>query len=186
MGNTYGYVRVSTDEQTVENQKRELSEIYNIDRWFEDHAVSGSTKGLQRDGMGELLIVAHKDDVIVTSAIDRLGRDTVDVLETVEALKSKGSTIITKREGFDLSTPTGKAMLTIMSALAELEKANIKERQMAGIKRARAEGKHIGRSKTVEYSKVKQWREANNASIKVTAEYFGISSATVKRACSAT
>ena len=183
MGNTYGYVRVSTADQTIENQKKELSELYKIDRWFEDHATSGTIKGSDRKGLSDLLIVAHKGDTILTTAIDRLGRNTVDVLETVEALRAKGATVISKREGFDLSTPTGKAMLTIMSALAELEKENIKERQMAGIKRARDEGIHLGRKKSADYTKVKRWREDNNASIKQTAQHFSISLATVKRAC---
>lgn len=183
MANTYGYVRVSTEEQTIENQKLELSERYNIDRWFEDQGVSGSVKGEDRKGLSELLIVAHTGDTVITTAIDRLGRDTVDVLNTVEKIKAKGATVVTKREGFDLSTPTGKAMLTIMSALAELEKANIKERQMAGINRARAEGKHLGRKQTVDHSKIKEWRQENNKSIKETSEHFGISIATVKRAC---
>lgn len=78
-------------------------------------------------------------------AIDRLGRNTIDVLSTVEMLQVKGVKVVSLREGFDLSTPVGKAMLTMMAGLASLEKDLIAERRTAGIKRAQSEGKHCGR-----------------------------------------
>jgi DNA invertase Pin-like site-specific DNA recombinase len=87
------------------------------------------------------------------------------------------------REGFDLATPAGKLMLTMLAAVAELERENIKVRQMAGIERARAEGKNLGREKTIDDEAVARWRHENSASIKQTAEQFGISPASVKRAC---
>lgn len=116
-------------------------------------------------------------------AIDRLGRNTIDVLETVEALQTKGVAVLSIREGFDLSNPMGKAMLTMLAAMAELERSNIKERQMAGIKRAKAEGKALGREKIINDQDVAQWRYSSNASIRAAAEHFGISTASVKRAC---
>lgn len=87
------------------------------------------------------------------------------------------------REGFDLSTSAGKLMLTMLAAVAELERENIKARQMAGIERARKEGKNLGREKVIDDAAVAQWRVDNKASIKATAEHFGISTASVKRAC---
>lgn len=87
------------------------------------------------------------------------------------------------REGFDLSTPIGQAMLTMLSAVAQLERENIKARQMAGIARAKAEGKELGRKKQIDDAEVKAWRIANQASIAHTAQHFGISTASVKRAC---
>ena len=80
---------------------------------------------------------------MIVAAIDRLGRDTIDVLETVEALKLKGVTVISMREGFDLGTPIGKCMLTMLAAVADLERSNIKARQMAGIARAKAQGRAL-------------------------------------------
>ena len=74
-------------------------------------------------------------------------------------------------------------MLTMLVSLAELERKNIKARQMAGIQRAKSEGKAMGRQKKIDDSKVVQWRRENSASIKQTAEQFGISIASVKRAC---
>ena len=109
--------------------------------------------------------------------------ETIDVLLTVEHLTAKGVSIISKREGFDLSTPMGKAMLTMLAAVAELERSNIKARQMAGIERAKAEGKALGRSKVIDDADVRQWRSEHDASIKATAEHFCISPASVKRAC---
>lgn len=181
---TIGYVRVSTNEQSVEAQKHSLNETYNVERWFEDAGVSGSVKALERPGFAALVAFVRQGDTLVVSAVDRLGRDTLDVLSTVEALQTKGVSIISKREGFDLSTPMGKAMLTMLAAVAELERSNIKARQMAGIERAKAEGKAMGRVKKIRDADVAGWRMANSASIAMTAEHFGISTASVKRACS--
>lgn len=179
------YVRVSTDQQTTENQKRAISERYKVDRWFEDAAVSGSVAMLDRIGFKQCHDYLREGDVLVVVAVDRLGRNTLDVLHTVDALKAKGVSIVSMREGFDLSTPIGQAMLTMLSAVAQLERENIKARQMAGIERARAEGRELGRKKQIDDAEVKAWRLANQASIAQTAQHFAISTASVKRACSA-
>lgn len=177
------YVRVSTSEQNNEAQRHAISQRYNIHEWFSDEATSGATKALQRDGFKALHAYARKGDTVVVAAIDRLGRDTIDVLETVEALKTKGVTVVSMREGFDLSSPIGKAMLTMLAAVAELERANIKARQMAGIERARAQGKKLGAPKVIDDQAVATWRKENKASIADTAKHWGISTAAVKRAC---
>ncbi|MDI5889503.1 recombinase family protein [Halomonas rhizosphaerae] len=177
------YVRVSTNDQTVSAQRHTIENRYKVDKWFSDEATSGAIKAKDRKGFGQLLGYVREDDTLVVYAIDRLGRDTIDVLETVERLKAKGVTVVSIREGFDLSTPVGKAMLTMLAAMAEMERTNIKARQMAGIERAKAEGKNLGREKVIDDAAVVQWRQDNNASIKGTAENFGISTASVKRAC---
>lgn len=181
---TIGYLRVSTTDQSVEAQKHSLNETHRIDRFYEDVGVSGAVKALERTGFKAMAEYLRDGDTLIVAAIDRLGRDTLDVLTTVEYLQGKGVSIISKREGFDLSTPMGKAMLTMLAAVATLERQNIKARQMAGIERAKAEGKALGRSKTINDADVADWRKANQASIKETAEHFGISPASVKRACS--
>lgn len=180
---TIAYVRVSTDDQTTEAQRHAISQRFNVSEWFSDEATSGATKALQREGFKALHAYARKGDTVVVAAIDRLGRDTIDVLETVEALKAKGVTVVSMREGFDLSSPVGKAMLTMLAAVAELERANIKARQMAGIERARAQGKKLGAPKVIDDHAVAIWREENSASIADTAKHWGISTAAVKRAC---
>nr|WP_019366289.1 recombinase family protein [Pseudomonas luteola] len=180
---TIGYVRVSTGEQSVESQKHSLSETYNVEEWFCDEGVSGAVKAFERPQFSKLLAYVRKGDTLVVSAVDRLGRDTIDVLTTVEALQAKGVSVISKREGFDLSTPMGKAMLTMLAAVAELERSNIKVRQMAGIQKAKADGKALGREKVIDDVAVVNWRKEHSASIAQTAEHFAISVASVKRAC---
>lgn len=179
-----GYVRVSTSDQSVEAQKHALGEMYAVSDWYEDVGVSGAVKALERPGFAALVAYIRKGDTLVVSAVDRLGRDTLDVLSTVEVLQGKGVSIISKREGFDLSTAMGKAMLTMLAAVAELERSNIKARQMAGIERAKAEGRALGRVKTIPDAEVAMWRREQSASIAQTAAHFGISPASVKRACS--
>lgn len=180
---TIAYVRVSTDDQTTEAQRHSIGQRFNVSEWFSDEATSGATKAIQREGFRALHAYARKGDTVVVAAIDRLGRDTIDVLETVESLKAKGVTVVSMREGFDLSSPVGKAMLTMLAAVAELERANIKARQMAGIERARAQGKKLGAPKMIDDQAVVIWRKENEASIADTAKHWGISTAAVKRAC---
>ncbi|MCR6741003.1 recombinase family protein [Aeromonas dhakensis] len=180
-----GYLRVSTGEQSVEAQRHSIEQIHKVETWFADEGVSGAVKALDRSEFSELFKFVRKGDTLIVPAVDRLGRDTIDVLHTVEALQAKGVSIISLREGFDLSTPIGKAMLTMLAAVAELERSNIKARQMAGIAKAKAEGKTLGREKTIDDTAVAIWRRENAASIQTTAEHFGISPASVKRACRA-
>lgn len=182
MSEVIGYARVSTQDQTTDTQIHAIESLYKIDKWFTDSATSGTTKGREREGLGALLSYAREGDKVVVYSIDRLGRDTIDVLTTVEDLKNKGVAVMSHREGFDLSTDVGKLMLTMLASLAELERKNIKARQMAGIARARAEGKALGRQKKIDDAMVVQWRTENLASIKQTAEHFDISVASVKRA----
>lgn len=183
MSASIAYVRVSTDDQNTNAQRHAIESRYKIHRWFSDEAVSGAIKAKDRGGFGHLLNYVREGDSLVVYAVDRLGRNTIDVLETVETLQEKGVAVFSICEGFDLSTPMGKAMLTMLAAMAELERSNIRERQMSGIKRAKAEGKALGRAKVINDRDVAQWREINAASIKATAEYFNISTASVKRAC---
>lgn len=183
MGITVGYLRVSSDQQTNENQKQAIEQRYKVEKWYTDHAVSGLVKAADREGLSALLNFVREGDTVVVFAIDRLGRNTIDVLETVEALNEKGVSLISLREGFDLTSDHGKLLLTMLAGLAELERKNIKARQLAGIKRAKREGKSLGRTKSIDDKKVKDWRIQNNASIADTAGFFKISKASVKRAC---
>lgn len=179
------YTRVSTDGQSIEAQRHSIGARYNISKWFSDEATSGITKALERSGFRELHQYARQGDIVVVAAVDRLGRNTIDVLETVEALKAKGVTVVSLREGFDLSSDVGKMMLTMLAAVAELERANIKARQMAGINRAKDEGRKLGAPKKINDEEVAAWRKDNAATISATAEKFEISTAAVKRACRA-
>jgi DNA invertase Pin-like site-specific DNA recombinase len=146
MSSVIGYVRVSTHDQTIENQKQQITDGGKlVNKWFMDEAVSGATKASEREGFASLLNYIREGDTLIVTGIDRLGRNTIDVLQTVEMLQAKGVKIISLREGFDLSTSVGKAMMTMMAGLASLEKDLIAERRAAGIKRAQSEGVHCGR-----------------------------------------
>lgn len=183
-GIVYGYARVSTDDQTCENQRLTIQGKYpDLKKWYQDEGVSGTVPAAQRPALAKVLELVESGDTLVVVAIDRLGRDTLDVLHTVETLKKKGVSVVSLRENFDMTTPIGGFMLTLLAGLASLEKATIKERQLAGIKRARAEGKNLGKVKTIDDTQVAQWRADNNASIAETSKHFGISLSSVKRAC---
>ncbi|RUO63250.1 Site-specific DNA recombinase [Pseudidiomarina planktonica] len=184
MGIVVGYLRVSSEKQNTESQRAIIESKFKVERWYEDHATSGVIKGIDRRALGELLNYVREGDTVVVYAIDRLGRNTIDVLNTVERLKLNGVSLVSIREGFDLTSDHGKLLLTMLAGLAELERKNIKARQMSGINRAKAEGKSLGRRKTIDNRAVLIWRSENNASISMTAEHFGISSSSVKRACS--
>lgn len=177
------YVRVSTEDQSTNAQRHAITERHNVGKWFEDQAVSGATKALERPGFAELFKYAREGDTLIVAAIDRLGRDTLDLLTTVQALEGKGVAVVSLREGFDLSTPIGKAMLTMLGAVAELERSNIRARQLAGITRAKATGQKLGAPKRIDDVAVHTWRRSQKATIQETAHQFGISIAAVKRAC---
>ncbi|WP_407291308.1 recombinase family protein [Stutzerimonas zhaodongensis] len=181
------YTRVSSDGQSVEAQRHAIGQRYKVndEGWFTDEATSGTTKALERTGFKALFTFARKGDTVIVAAIDRLGRNTIDVLETVEALAKKGVTVVSLREGFDLSTPTGKLMLTLLAGVAELERENIKARQMAGIEKARQDGRKLGAPKQHDDAAIAAWRKDTGSSIAVTAERWKVSPATVKRACRA-
>jgi len=144
------YLRVSINDQSIENQRRLIQNAgYTVEGDFEfyDEGVSGSVPASKRPALNGAMKMARKGDVFVVVAIDRLGRDAVDVLTTVKALDLKGVKVVSLREGFDLSTPAGKMMLHMMAGFAEMEKNLIAERRTAGIARAKAEGVHMGRPK---------------------------------------
>lgn len=154
------YVRVSTKEQTVENQLLAIKEAgYQVDRVFSDEATSGSTKGAERAGFKECLQYLREGDTLVVYAIDRLGRSTLDVLNTIQALIEKKVGLVVIQQGFDTSTSAGKLALTMFSAFAEFENSLRRERQMLGIQRAKEQGKLTGRPKKISSEDVKRAKE---------------------------
>lgn len=141
------YCRVSTEEQTVENQKLLLIEYCKRMGWeyeiFEEVESSRKTRPIQWELYNRLL--RKEFDGLVIYKFDRWARSTKELIEHMENLISKGVSIYSYMENIDLSTSMGKAMLTIISAFAQLERDIIRERTIAGIKRARAQGKKLGR-----------------------------------------
>jgi putative DNA-invertase from lambdoid prophage Rac len=148
---TFGYGRVSTTTQATENQRLELEQAgYKIDFWFEDTGISGKTHASQRPQFQKMLERVRESETLVVSKLDRLGRDAVDVLQTVRQLQERKIHVIVHQLGStDLTSPAGKLLLTMLSAVAEMERDLLIERTQAGLERAKAEGKQLGRpSKT--------------------------------------
>ncbi|MCL6264386.1 recombinase family protein [Craterilacuibacter sp. RT1T] len=177
------YLRVSTDDQTTANQRLEIETKSGviIDKEFADEAVSGATGAKERPQFKAMLEYIREGDHLYVSAIDRLGRNTIDVLATVETLKAKGVKVHSLREDFDLTTPQGQMMLTMLAALAQMEKAIIAERRDAGMARARAEGKHMGRPRKVSLEVILSTLQANEGNVSKTAKALGVARATVIR-----
>lgn len=148
---TFGYGRVSTIQQNTNNQKLELEQSgYQIDYWFEDTGISGKTSASQRPQFMALLAKIRDGESIVVSKLDRLGRDAIDVLQTVKQLSQRNIKVVVHQIGStDLSSPAGKMLLTMLAAVAEMERDLLIERTQSGLQRAIQEGKQLGRpSKT--------------------------------------
>lgn len=146
----FGYGRVSTADQTTDNQRLEIERAgYMVEYWFAD-TVSGKAHAAQRKQFGAMLGKLRKSDILVVSKLDRLGRDAPDVLATIKTLGSLGVEVVVLQLGkLDLTSPAGKLMLAMLAAVAEMERDLIVERTQAGLARAKAEGKILGRpSKT--------------------------------------
>lgn len=143
------YARVSTFDQEPENQLQELRQYVAARGWtcqeFVDRGVSGAKD--RRPALDELLRGAkrRKFDVLVCWRLDRLGRNLRHLVTMLEDLQHVGVAFISLGEGIDCTTPAGKLQLHILAALAEFERERIRERVMAGLSRARAQGRRLGR-----------------------------------------
>jgi putative DNA-invertase from lambdoid prophage Rac len=176
---TIAYYRVSTKDQNIENQRREIAKIYTVDHEFFDEAISGTVKGEDRSGFANMLGFVRKGDVLVVVDLDRLGRDSIDVQQNMANLKAKGVNVIITRLGLDLSTDIGGLVITILSKVAELERIKIMERANSGRERAKADGVKFGRPSKATPEQVLKLRET--MSIAQVANKLEISPATVKR-----
>ena len=138
-----GYVRVSTREQNTARQDV-LMDNLGVERIFSDK-ISGKSK--DRPELQKMLEFVREGDIVIVESISRFARNTKDLLELTEQLEKKEVQFISKKESIDTSTPTGKFMLAVFGALAQLERENILERQAEGIAIAKAQGKMTGRPK---------------------------------------
>lgn len=143
------YLRVSTDEQTVENQRMVLEQVCKLRGWtiakvYNDEGISGSGKLRPEWEQLKLAIASKVIDRVAVAALDRLGRSTIDMLTFLEQCRLSHVDLYLHREGIDTSTPLGKMLFTITAAFAEFEKEVISERTKAGLVRAGLEGKKGG------------------------------------------
>ena len=178
----FGYGRVSTTEQTTDNQRLEIERAgYAVEYWYSD-TVSGKAHAAQRTQFGTLLGKLRARDTIVVSKLDRLGRDAPDVLSTIKSLSTLGVEVVVLQLGkLDLASTPGKLMLTMLAAVAEMERDLIVERTQAGLARAKAEGKVLGRpaKTTPEQRKAMVDAYKQKANVSFLARLYGISRATV-------
>ena len=178
----FGYGRVSTAEQTADNQRLEIERAgYAVNYWFAD-TVSGKAHAAQRNHFSDMLAKLRKKDAVVVSKLDRLGRDAPDVLATIKALASLGVEVVVLQLGkLDLTSPAGNLMLAMLAAVAEMERDLIVERTQAGLARAKTEGKTLGRpaKTTPEQRKAMAEGYASKQSVSALAKLYGVSRATV-------
>ena len=152
-----GYIRVSTQEQNTMRQEVLMQEL-GVDEVYIDR-LSG--KNTDRPELKKMTDYVRKGDTVIVESISRFARNTRDLLELIEKLSEKGVEFVSRKEAIDTTTPTGKFMLTVFGAVAELEREYILQRQQEGIAIAKAEGKYRGR-KPIERSNFdaveKLWR----------------------------
>ncbi len=136
-----GYIRVSTQEQNTVRQEV-LMESLGVDEVYIDRMSGKST---DRPELKKMTEYVRQGDTVIVESISRFARNTRDLLELVERLTAKGVEFVSKKESIDTTTPSGKFMLTIFGAVAELERDYILQRQSEGIAIAKAQGKYKGR-----------------------------------------
>ena len=184
------YYRVSTGDQSIEAQRTALGG--GFDQEFSDEGISGATLAASRPGFSDLLGKVRGGDTLHVYAVDRLGRDALDVQATVRRLVDMG--VIVHVHGLGpIGRGVGELILAVLAQIADMERQRIAERTRAGRDAARASleatgrthrGKiSLGRPMAQDSLAVASWRRENAASIAETARHFGLSSATVKRYC---
>jgi len=181
---TFAYCRVSTQEQSTANQMLAIKERgYDVkpSRIITEE-ISGGICAMQRPEFIKLVDKLEEGDRLVVLKLDRLGRDNIDVQNTINLLMSMGVHVTSlDLPAADLSTAEGKLLLQMFSAFAEFEKARIIERTKEGLTRAKAEGKQLGRPVATKTTEEVQALKAKGLSQSKAAEQMGVSLMTVKR-----
>ena len=175
----FAYARVSTSDQNLDRQLDALKK-YGVDQIYNEK-ITGTKR--DRPELNKLLDRMTSGDTVVIESLSRLGRSTKDLIELVELFESKNVNLVSLKESIDTSTPTGKLLFTLMSAIAQFERDCIAERTRDGLKAARARGRTGGRPKTNE-EQVKRAVKLYNAgqhSLKEIEELTGIKKDTLYR-----
>lgn len=186
MARTFAYCRVSTADQTTDNQVREIEAAgFAIEsRRVIAETVSGSVAAMERAGFIKLVDRLEDGDVLIVTKLDRLGRNAMDVRATVEALTAIGVRVhCLALGGVDLTSAAGKMTMGVLSAVAEFERDLLIERTQAGLSRAKAEGKALGRPSalTVAQQQAVIASRAQGVSLGVLAKQYGVSRAAIQR-----
>lgn len=188
MGRQFLYARVSTVDQFTQNQVQQVQDAgFQIEpRRIIQEEVSGKVPAKERKGFSKLLERMEDGDTLVVTKLDRLGRDTGDVKATIELLSERGIKVhCLQLGGTDLTSPAGKMTMTVLAAVAEFERDLLVERTQAGLARAKAEGKELGRKKSYTTEQAaqicEQAKDSSNWSIRKLAKHHGLSAGTVQR-----
>jgi len=183
------YLRVSTDRQTLENQRQAIQGVADRRAWevvavYSDAGISGAKGRADRPGFDDMLNAAIKGgfDVVMAWSIDRLGRSLIDLLGTIQHLETCGVDLYLDQQSIDTTTPTGRLMFQICGAFAEFERSMIRQRISAGLSRAKAQGKRLGRPKVSNAVERKAQRHlATGMGILKVAQTLGLGTGTVHR-----
>jgi putative DNA-invertase from lambdoid prophage Rac len=186
MTRTFAYCRVSTADQTHENQIHEIQAAgFQVEsRRVISETVSGSTPAFERKGFLSLVARMEWDDVLIVTKLDRLGRNAIDVRATVERLAEMQVRVhCLALGGADLTSAAGKMTMAVIAAVAEFERDLLIERTHAGLVRAKAQGKKLGRpsSLTSEQQKGVRLRRKHGESLGALAKEFGVSRSAIQR-----
>jgi DNA invertase Pin-like site-specific DNA recombinase len=177
------YARVSTLDQEPENQLQELRRYLQARGWsaveYVDRGVSGAKD--RRPALDQLVTDARRRrfDVLVCWRLDRLGRNLKHLITLLDELQALGVAFVSLAEGIDATTPAGKLQLHILGAIAEFERERIRERVLAGLERARRDGKRLGRPRI--RVPLERLQRVDGLSSAIAAERLGVSRSTVKR-----
>lgn len=186
MTRVFAYCRVSTAEQTTDNQIQEIAASgFQVDsRRIIAETVSGSVAAIERKGFLTLLNKLESGDVLVVTKLDRLGRNAMDVRATVERLSSVGVRVhCLALGGSDLTSASGKMIMTVISAMAEFERDLLVERTQSGLARAKSQGKSLGRPRSLGATQINlvEQRLAKGETIAGLAREFGTSRQSIMR-----
>jgi len=177
------YARVSTVDQEPENQLQEIRRYVQARGWtaveYVDRGVSGAKD--RRPSLDQLVTDARRRrfDVLVCWRLDRLGRNLKHLITLLDELQALGIAFVSLAEGIDATTPAGKLQMHILGAIAEFERERIRERVLAGLQRARTQGKRLGRPRV--QPPVEQLRRVAGLTAQIAAERLGVSRSTIKR-----
>src|SRR3954469_9274805 len=176
------YARVSTQEQTAENQLLELRRYVEARGWtaieYVDQGVSGAKD--RRPALDQLVVDVrrHRVQAVVCWRLDRLGRNLRHLVMLLDDWQSRGIAFVTLGEGIDTSTPAGRLVAGVLGSIAEFERARIQERIVAGLARARAQGKRLGRRRS---PAMRELDGCTGLSHAAAAQRLNVSVATIKR-----
>jgi putative DNA-invertase from lambdoid prophage Rac len=186
MARTFAYCRVSTADQTTDNQVREIEAAgYAVDpKRVVTETVSGSVAAMERKGFSRLVDRLEAGDVLIVTKLDRLGRNAMDVRATVEMLARDAVRVhCLALGGVDLTSAAGKMTMGVINAVAEFERDLLIERTQSGLSRAKAEGKTLGRpaALSADQQATIRTKRTEGASLGVLAKEYGVSRAAIQR-----